>query len=325
MRDLTPERFGNLSIQQLHTFCLMHERQSYAATARQLGLAVPTVWEQVKALERICGVALFERSGRGMAPTAAADRLLEIVEPLVVRLDSTLERLGSPELEVPASLAIAGGSRMLIEDFGEAFARFRTSYPDTRLRLLSADNEMAQDLVHAGTADVAFLLEPSPDQKRPGLVYQPSYEIDYLAVFPPRHRLAKGRNPSLRDLVAEPLIVGHAGTVVRQRLEQALHRHGLLGELRIAAETDNSAMTIACVHAGLGVGIVGGNERGPLTGKLTYASLRRHLGTARIASVLRDGRLLSRALEDFTRLVQQSGSGRERRGRSGRARGASRR
>ncbi len=308
MSQFASDRIGNLSVQQLQTFCIMYEKKSYAATARDLHLAIPTVWEQMKSLERTYETILFERSGRQMKTTQAADELFQIVEPLVVRLTSSIDYIASGEMEIPELITVAGGTRMLIEDFGESLKQFRSIYPDTRLRLISSDNERIQDLVHSGEADIAFMLEPSKDQKLASLDYIPSYEIDYLAVFPKRHRLAKKANLRLKDLLSEPLIVGHSKTVVRQRFEQALHQQSLLPQLRIAAETDNSAMTIAYAHSRLGIGIVGGHSHGPLMQSLAYKSLRKQLGTAQITSIVRKGRILPKALKDFKEIVSNTGA-----------------
>lgn len=57
------------------------ETGSFAAAARQLGVAQPTVGRQVAALEAELGVALFERVGTGVVPTEAG---VELVEPLRV-------------------------------------------------------------------------------------------------------------------------------------------------------------------------------------------------------------------------------------------------
>ena len=80
-----------LGVQQLRAFCRVFERQSYAAAARELGLSVPTVWEQVRAVERRYGLELLERRGRRIVGGPAAETLYRALRPLLAGLDSTFE------------------------------------------------------------------------------------------------------------------------------------------------------------------------------------------------------------------------------------------
>lgn len=57
-------------------FLVTAEEGSLSAAARALGLAQPTLGRQVEALEAELGVALFERTGRGLRLTPAGHELL---------------------------------------------------------------------------------------------------------------------------------------------------------------------------------------------------------------------------------------------------------
>ncbi|KKK60994.1 hypothetical protein LCGC14_3018790, partial [marine sediment metagenome] len=58
-------------------FLVTAEEGSLSAAARALTLAQPTLGRQVEALEAELGVALFERSGRGLRLTPSGHELLE--------------------------------------------------------------------------------------------------------------------------------------------------------------------------------------------------------------------------------------------------------
>jgi DNA-binding transcriptional LysR family regulator len=62
---------------QLRAFLHVAETGSMSAAARRLGLSQPTLSRQVAAIEQHLGVALFERIGKSLRPTAAALSLLE--------------------------------------------------------------------------------------------------------------------------------------------------------------------------------------------------------------------------------------------------------
>src|ERR1700724_2680512 len=67
------------------------EQKSFAKAARQLGLSPPRVSELVRTLEERLGVRLVERTTRSVAPTAAGERLLERLRPVLDEYQSGLE------------------------------------------------------------------------------------------------------------------------------------------------------------------------------------------------------------------------------------------
>ena len=286
-----------LGVQQLRAFCRVFERQSYAAAARDLGLSVPTVWEQVRAVERRYGTELLERRGRRIAPTPAGELLCASLRPLLAGLDSTFERVREGAGEGPRRITLVTGVRLMLEDLGGALRAFRRRHPDVTLRVLPGDDREAERRILADEADLGLLIEPPPGRAGAGIAVEPAYEVEYLAVLPPRDPLARRRALRLRDLAARPLVVGHPGTHGRQILEAALHREGVRERLRVAVETDNSAFILACVRAGLGVGFVAGRPDGLLTRGLQVRPLRRVLGAARIAFLSKRGRQPTRAVQ----------------------------
>jgi DNA-binding transcriptional LysR family regulator len=69
------------------------ERKSFTKAAQQLGLSPARVSELVRNLEERVGVRLVERTTRSVAPTAAGERLLERLRPLLDEYQSALESL----------------------------------------------------------------------------------------------------------------------------------------------------------------------------------------------------------------------------------------
>lgn len=298
------QRANDLAVQQLRSFCVVFEKQSYAAAAKEIGLAVPTIWEQVQMLEKRYRTLLFRRRGRRIEPTPAAALLYPSLRALLAGLDSTFHLVREGEGDYPRTITLVTGARMMLEDLGRPLQQFRDRFPSVSLRLLHGNRAMAEELVTAGEADLGLTLEPGPGVVGDGVSLERAYRIDYLAVFPNGHPLARKSSLRLSDLAAYPVIVGHAGTYGRQLFEQALHRDGLSSKVQIVAETDTSAFTIACVRAGMGVGIVAGQARGLLTRGLSVHSLQRQLGQAWIAFLWKRGRHLTATLHALMQLIR---------------------
>jgi DNA-binding transcriptional LysR family regulator len=202
-------------------------------------------------------------------------------------------------------VTLVTGARMMLEDLGRPLKIFRDQFPKVCLRLLHDHDKAAEELILSGEADLALTLESGPGLIGRAVYSERAYRIDYLAVFPKRHPLARKKSLSLADLAAQPLIVGHAKTYGRQLLEQALHHDELLEKIQIVAETDTSAFTIACVRAGMGIGVVAGRPSGILSRDLVTRSLAAHLGQAWIAFLWKRGKHLTPTVQTLVRLIRQ--------------------
>ncbi len=292
MESSLHSRASDLTVQQMQIFCEVFDRQSYAEAARRLNLTPPSLWAQVRLLERRYRVALFLKKGRRVVSTPAAEQLREAFRPFLAGLESTFDIVGPNARRQPRTIRLVTGMRMALEELGVPLASFRQRNPEVSIRWLHADNLRAQELIAEGQVDLAVMLEPTPERRSPRLEFRSAYCIEYLAVFPARHRLARKSPLRLSDLIAEPLIVGHSETFVRRALDFAMHQRHTTSPLQVAVETDNSALTIACVHQGMGVGIIAGRTGGQLLRELHVRSLRNTLGEARIVVAWKRGVLL---------------------------------
>jgi DNA-binding transcriptional LysR family regulator len=308
MNQLPLHRAEALSIQQVVTFCRVFELGGYAQASEELGLAGPTMWEQVKTLEKIYRTSLFVRVGRSIQPTPAGQTLHKMLSPLLATVESTFEVLADQMQSGSKQIRMVTGVRMMLEELGEPLRQFLAGHPEHQLKLMTADNQAAQEFVLEDKADIALLIEPPRAVVLPGITCHSLYPIDYLVAFPPRHKLTRRARFELSDLEHEPLIVGNPHTVGRQMLEHAWFRHGIKTPMKVVVETDNSAITIACVRAGTGIGIIAGQPDGNLTKHISTKPLSKELGKVSVVAAIRSGRHLTNALETLLKILSRLGT-----------------
>src|SRR5207302_2008484 len=111
------------------------------AAAARLGLAQPTVWNQVHALERRLGVVLVEPYPRGCRPTAAGRTLAELAIPLVAGFASLEEAFRADRTEVQPRLVVASSPRITVEDLPECVAEYERRCPRVRLTIVEMHND----------------------------------------------------------------------------------------------------------------------------------------------------------------------------------------
>jgi DNA-binding transcriptional LysR family regulator len=300
------ERAHALTMQQIITFCEVYEKGGYVGASEALGLAGPTIWEQVKSLEKIYKTKLFDRTGRNIHPSVAGKLLYEMLRPLLASVDSTFEKIAEEANEYPQKIGLVTGARMMLEELGGPLGQFHQAYPQVKLALMTADNTSAQHFVLDGKADLALLIEPSPSMIAEEIHCERLYEIEYLVAMPRKHRLCRKTSITLEDLIEEELVVGNLNTIGRKMLEQARFRLGIEAPLKIVAETDNSAITIACVRAGLGIGLIASRPDGNLTKTVTTRSIASDVGRVYVVAAYRKGRILTKSLLTLLELVRQT-------------------
>jgi DNA-binding transcriptional LysR family regulator len=81
----------HLPLAQLRAFEAVARLRSFAAAARELQVAVPSVSRHVKKLEEMLGVQLIERAHASSTPTAAGKLLLIDVHFALERMAETID------------------------------------------------------------------------------------------------------------------------------------------------------------------------------------------------------------------------------------------
>lgn len=114
-------------------------RQSFTRAAEDMGVTQAAVSRQVRALEDALGLALFERTHRGIELTAQGRLLAATMSESLGQISAAVERLseGARRAELAVAATVAFSRLWLVP----RLARFREANPDTRLVLLAQDSE----------------------------------------------------------------------------------------------------------------------------------------------------------------------------------------
>src|SRR5579859_3631154 len=79
-----------MTLQDLRYVLAVAEHENFGRAARACGISQPTLSVQIRKLEELLGVALFERTNKNVAPTAACERLIGHARAAVAEVDSIL-------------------------------------------------------------------------------------------------------------------------------------------------------------------------------------------------------------------------------------------
>ncbi len=137
------------------------EHGGFAAAARHLGVAAPSVHRLVSALEAELGVPLLDRSATPLRPTPDAMRYVERARQLVGEIDSLDASLRDRAAAPTGTVVVAAQSVVIQFVLSEVLPRFREQFPGVRVDLRDAGTN--RDLAQLG-ADLLLQFGWPPPQ-----------------------------------------------------------------------------------------------------------------------------------------------------------------
>jgi DNA-binding transcriptional LysR family regulator len=227
---------------------------SIQAAARNLGYTPSAVSQHVAALQREVGIALIERSGRGILPTAAGVSLAAESDEVI----ASLNRLNS----VVADLRDGRSGRLTIGYFSSAgkawmprVARaLMDEFPDLVIELML--NEI-MDAPEQQKLDMNLFVDGVSPNRRVPAGYRQRHLADdpYVLVVPIEHPLAGRASVPLGELAGETWIDSDvAGGLCHALVVQACDAAGF--SPRFAVQAQDHYTAIAFTAQGMGVTIV---------------------------------------------------------------------
>lgn len=197
---------------------------SVSLAAARLFVAGSAVSRQIAKLEAALGTPLFERRARGMALTAAGERLAAHLGNAQRDAEQVLDQVRHLGQQQAARVRLCC-TEGFAAGFMPALVRsFQAAHPAARIELqVSAPDEVSQRLLR-GEADLGLKYVVAPE---PGLRAEHTAAAPVLAVMRPTHPLARGRVLALADAVRYPLLLGSRGFTARQLFDLACSAQGL--------------------------------------------------------------------------------------------------
>ncbi len=305
MTGRTPRHaYKQVRFEQLRSFCETARLGSFTAAAAALGLAHPTVWEQVHALERSLSAVLIEPHGRGCRLTADGLLLAELAAPMVTGLGRLFRDFDEQRGQVHTRLVVATMPRVLVEDLPQSIVEFKNRLPQVELSFLELLNEQVPPAIEAGEADLGLTAEWQTDPPSPWLVFEPAYELDLFLVTPKDHPLARRRTIRPQDLLKYPLV--NSPKIKSTRVVMAtLEKLGLPTTWRHSVEVSYTSCIRRCVEIGLGIGVVSGLPFHPPQPNLHERSISRQFGRITMNFVYRKGTSAGRGFNDLMATIKR--------------------
>ncbi len=192
---------SRITLAQLSYFIAVADELHFGRAAKRLHIAQPPLSQAIRTLEANLGVALFERSSRHVALTAAGSQLLPAARQAVAAADHAVN------VARAAAEAQAGIVRVGFLGYGAcdvidlALGAFADESAPMRVETRQADFSDPTAGLENARVDAAFVRLPiSPA----GLEIDPLISEPRVAVLPASHPLAPRQSLTIAELLSEP-------------------------------------------------------------------------------------------------------------------------
>lgn len=240
-----------MELRQLRYLAAVAHEGSFLRAAATLDVPQPSLWRSVKALEVELGIALFERSGRGVKLTGAGSQLLLRAEHLLNRAEA-LSLFASELARGRAGVVTVACAYPHVPRFlAPLIGTFRSAHPTIHVAVHEHSGLPPIEQTLNGDVDLVTGLQQQDDQR---LARHQLGNVGLAVVTSDDHPWRNRSHVSSAELRGQPVLTGHADSLTRRLLEPALRAEGV--DLDITLESGNATTIVALARAGLGVAVI---------------------------------------------------------------------
>lgn len=248
-----------ITLHQLKIFWTVAQASSFTKASKILGLAQPSLSQQISKLEDEVGSLLFKRGRSKMSLTEAGlflQRRSEIILSSVEETMVGLRQFGSGQKGLISVGLLSSVARNLLPAASEKLAK---KFPEIELDILEISPAEAIDLLYGRQLSVAVLAEDSIAKSILSFSKSYLFEDPYVLAVPKNISLENIKNlddlkKSKESSVLNNIIQFEFGNQHKKRIEDWFT--SVLPNSRVFAKTRTYEVALSMVQSGRGVAIV---------------------------------------------------------------------
>jgi DNA-binding transcriptional LysR family regulator len=243
-----PVTLFRVELRELRSLVVLSEVGSISLTADQLHLSPAAIHKQLKILEAELGVRLYEKVGRRLQLTQAAEVLLPYLKDLLAQYDSALSAIQEWKGMKRGLVRIGTGPSSYV--LPAILKKFRRTNPNVELLVETGNTPVLLEGLAKGSLDLALLVS-SDLIERQDFAVEMSWDFELVLIS---HQRQPPRQPHLADLKGMPFILFRKNSRLEEPIDRYFASHGF--QPRVAMRFDNAEFIKAMVLTGLGISML---------------------------------------------------------------------
>lgn len=237
-----------MQLSAIEAFVAVCEQGSVRGAAAVLHLTQPAVSKRIATLEEQLGHALFDRVGRGIAPTEAGRAFLPHARRLLAELEDGHRALDSLSERVAGRLGLALSHHVGLHRMPPVLRRYVRTYPEVAMNVAFLGSEAACEAIVRGHLELAVITLPQPP--RPDLVQHEVWPDPMRVFVAPDHPLAREPAPAPQHLGTYPALLPETDTTTYRLVADALAAHGVSFRMQLASNYLETLKMLTAVGLG---------------------------------------------------------------------------
>lgn len=243
---------GTMDLRKLHIFTTVARLGSFSQAAETLHMAQPAVSIAVRKLEEELAVALLDRSGRRVRPTAEGLELQQRAQRILEEVEALQHSLGERRQLLRGELTISCPSMVATYFLPNLVGDFLAHHPGLSASISQRGTTDIQQQLLRGELELGVISEDSLEDTAPlervALLEQP-----ILLCMHAGHPWAKRNKIAVEELHDSPMVVYESGYFIRDRLDALCQAKGVRPELRM--QSNFLPLLVSMVRQGIGTTI----------------------------------------------------------------------
>lgn len=234
-----------MEFRQIHYFISLYEEGTVTRAAHRLNIVQPALSMQIARLEEQIGQQLFERSKRGMVPTAAGRQMYSLFLPIMRDFSNAHAQLLSNDDAIRGQVSIGLIASITEGVLAETICVFSRQYPDVNVKVADGYTNTLIDWVSGGQLDAAIVNKP----RRPlALDVEHIVDEEMVLITGAAHEGGVPPRLTLRELAALrlQLILPTRGHGLRSNIDSFAQNENI--ELAPKFEIDSLVTTVKLVE-----------------------------------------------------------------------------
>ena len=240
----------HITMRQLQVFEAVARHLSFTRAAEELHLTQPAVSMQVKQLELMIELPLFEQLGKKIHLTAAGNAMVRHSRTMMAHLNEI-------ERDINCLRSIDGGQlKICIASTINYFAtrllvKFHDKYKTVDISLEVTNREELIKRLDANQPDLVLMGQPPPELDVEAEAFM---ENPLIIIAHGQHPLAHSKNIPITEIADETFVMREPGSGTRTALKRIFHERGVAPKPGIQLSSNETIKQ--SVEAGLGLAMV---------------------------------------------------------------------
>lgn len=237
-----------MELSQLRSLVAVSELGSISEAADHLHLSPPAIHKQLKLLESELEVQLYEKVGRHLQLTQAAEILLPYLKDMLAQCDSAISAIAEWKGAKRGLVRVGTGPTSYV--LPAVLRQFRRTNPGIEVVVETGNTPVLLEDLSRGSLDLAFLVSGGLGETQEFSV-ETTWDFELVIVS---HMRRPPRRPHLKDLQKYPFILFRKGSRMQDPIDRYFAANGF--EPNVSMRLDSSDMIKAMVRAGLGISML---------------------------------------------------------------------